>query len=123
MPAANCAGRAPGIARPRNELAAAGTVRTPPIARSHEPTLIGEVTLKTRSMLRKRSGLPRSEVSRSGLTESAPNAISQERRASSRLPVRAAASANVADAPPRPPVKKEVGVSQVQTGGLTTGFP
>src|SRR5436305_1675411 len=35
--------------------------------RIHEPTLIGEVTLNIRSMLRNRSGLPRSEISRIGL--------------------------------------------------------
>ena len=35
---------------------------------SQEPTFIGEVGLKTRSMLKKRAGLPRSEISSSGLT-------------------------------------------------------
>jgi hypothetical protein len=38
--------------------------------RTHEPTLIGDVTLKTRSMFRKRSGRPRSEISRAGETAS-----------------------------------------------------
>ena len=35
------------------------------------PTLIGEVTLKTRSMFRNRSGRPRSEMSSTGETSSA----------------------------------------------------
>jgi hypothetical protein len=40
-------------------------------ARIQLPTLIGEVTLKTRSMFRNRSGRPRSEIRRSGETASA----------------------------------------------------
>ncbi len=45
-------------------------VAPPLVARIQEPTLIGEVTLKTRSMFRKRSGRPRSEISSAGLTAS-----------------------------------------------------
>ena len=86
-------------------MAARPASRRPSI-RSHEPTLIGEVTLTTRSMLRKRRGLPRSEVRSIGLTESDAREISHDLRARSRLPVRSAAKARVADAPPRPPVKK-----------------
>jgi hypothetical protein len=43
----------------------------PDTNRIHEPTLIGDVTLKTRSMCRNRSGLPRSEISSAGETTSA----------------------------------------------------
>jgi hypothetical protein len=43
----------------------------PEQARIQEPTLIGEVTLKTRSMFRNRSGRPRSEIRSTGLTPSA----------------------------------------------------
>ena len=46
--------------------------QAPPETKStHDPTLIGEVTLKTRSMFRKRSGRPRSEIRRTGETRSA----------------------------------------------------
>src|SRR4051812_49512565 len=110
--------RATRQSRPSAAASAGGVIAAPLIERIHEPTLIGDVTLKTRSMLRNRSGLPRSEVRRRGLTAMPPSAISQHRRASSRLPARSAAQASVADAPPRPPVKKYVGISQVHTGGL-----
>src|ERR671923_1374255 len=53
-------------------LRTAAVVDAPPETKStHEPTLIGEVTLKTRSMFRKRSGRPRSEIRRIGDTASA----------------------------------------------------
>src|SRR3954466_5344333 len=86
--------------------AAAIAVVSPLALRIHEPTLIGEVTLNSRSMLRNRDDLPRSEISRSGLVPTPASAHAQARRASSSLPRRPATSASPADAPPRPPVKK-----------------
>jgi hypothetical protein len=49
--------------RPVTALAAATEAAPPNADSSHEPTLIGEVTLATRSMFRKRSGRPRSTTS------------------------------------------------------------
>ena len=79
----------------------------PPLAvRIHDPMLIGEVTLNIRSMLRKRSGRPRSDTSSAGLAVTLAKATSHARRASGRLPVASAADASTAEAPARPPVKK-----------------
>ena len=50
----------PAAARPVTALAAAAADAPPNAEISQEPTLIGEVTLTTRSMFRKRSGRPRS---------------------------------------------------------------
>jgi hypothetical protein len=73
---------APGNSRPRKALAAAGAGAAAPTVSSQEPTLIGEVSLKTRSIFTKRSGLPRSEVKSRGLTPSPAKAIIHDRRAS-----------------------------------------
>jgi hypothetical protein len=55
---------------------AAARVVTPPLApSSHEPTLIGEVGLKTRNMLRNRSGRPRSAIRSGGATSSAARLV------------------------------------------------
>src|SRR4051795_11742382 len=51
---------------PQSSSTAAAFDAPPETTRIQLPTLIGEVTLKTRSMFRKRSGRPRSEMSRSG---------------------------------------------------------
>ena len=50
-----------------SSLPTAIAVAEPLEARIHEPTLIGEVTLNIRSMLRKRVGRPRSEMRSAGL--------------------------------------------------------
>src|SRR3954469_9531363 len=100
--------------------AAAGVTARLFAKRIQEPTLIGEVTLKTRSMLKKRSRRPRSAIRSIGLAETPANAISQARLASRRLPVRVAAYPRAEEAPPRPPAKKYHGISGFQTGGLTT---
>jgi hypothetical protein len=105
--AAACAGRATALGTSGVHASAAATVVVTPLAAStHDPTLIGEVTLKSRSMLRKRAGRPRSEMSSAGLTAIPAKAFSHARRARSSLPARPAASASPADAPARPPVKK-----------------
>jgi hypothetical protein len=102
---------------------AAGTTAAPLATSSHEPMLIGEVTLKTRSMFRNRCGLPRSRVNRTGLIEIAPSAVAHARRASGSLPAHDAAQPSADEAPPRPPKKKYHGISGFQTGGLITGRP
>ncbi len=92
--------------RPVHASAAATVVVRPLPTSTHDPTLIGDVTLNSRSMLRKRSGRPRSEISSAGLTPTATAAFSHARRASSSLPRSPAASASPAEAPAIPPVKK-----------------
>src|SRR5919199_6941731 len=86
--------------------AAAIVVASPAALRIHEPTLIGDVTLNSRSMLRNRDDLPRSEISSGGLAATPASAQAHARRASSSLPRRPASSASPADVPPTPPVKK-----------------
>ena len=72
-------------------------------ARIQEPTLIGEVILNMRSMCRKRSGLPRSEMSSGGLASAPTSARVDARRASTASPRVSARRATPADAPARPP--------------------
>ncbi len=91
---------------PVHAFTAAAAVVAPLALSTHEPTLIGEVTLNIRSMLRKRAGLPRSEMRRTGLTLTPASATPQLRRASVSLPRTPARKANPAAAPPIPPVKK-----------------
>ena len=67
---------------------------------------MGEVGLATRSMLAKRPGRPRSAIRSAGLTAMAPSESRPARRASRLFPLRRAAQASVADAPPSPPLKK-----------------
>ena len=97
-------------------------VVAPLAASTQEPTLIGEVILNMRSMFKKRSGRPRSEISSAGLTATAPKEVNHARRASSgwRRPLSAA---SVPDAPARPPVNRYQGISGVHTGSLMTGCP
>ncbi len=85
---------------------AAGAISVPFAARIHEPTLIGEVILKTRSMFRNRSGRPRSEISSAGLTATPASATPQARFASRSFPIVPAAQASGAEAPAMPPTKK-----------------
>ena len=59
-----------GFSTPSSSSAAAVPDAVPETNRTQLPTLIGEVTLKTRSMFRKRSGRPRSETRSTGLTRS-----------------------------------------------------
>ena len=68
--------------------------------------LIGEVTLNIRNMFGARNGLPRSELSSSGLAAFAARAIAQDRRESSSFPRALETSARPAPAPATPPVKK-----------------
>src|ERR671922_1662655 len=92
----------PARGHPTTRYPAAGATAAPVIVRSQEPTLIGEVTLKTRSMLMNRIGLPRSEVSNTGETEIPASAAIQALRASRRFPARPAAEAGLGEAPPGP---------------------
>src|SRR3954454_8571867 len=59
-----------GLKPPVHSSSAAVVLAPPETPRIQLPTLIGEVTLKTRNMFRKRSGRPRSEISSAGLTTS-----------------------------------------------------
>jgi hypothetical protein len=90
----------------------------------HTPTDIGLWTLKTRSMLRKRSGRPRSEISSGGDATALAAAIHRACRTRSGSPPRRCATAAItAAAPDAPPTKKYAGTSQVQTGGFKAGRP
>ena len=84
----------------------AAAVAMPLSVRIHEPTLIGEVTLNIRSMLRNRAGFPRSEVKSAGLSVTPTNALAQARRARTSLPRNPDRNARPALAPAIPPVKK-----------------
>src|SRR3954454_22607915 len=109
--------------RPRSSFAAARAVAGLDKLRFHEPRLMGEVTLNSRSMLKKREGRPRSEISSAGLTPRPANASVQADFASFSLPVSSAPRPSPAEAPASPPVKKYMGISQLHTGLATTGRP
>jgi hypothetical protein len=91
--------------------------------RIHEPALIGDVGLSTRSMWWKRSGRPRSEMSSGGLAAAPASATSHARRASDRSPRSSLMSAKGAAAPAVPPQKKYTGISHVHVGCLRIGRP
>src|SRR5437588_4642595 len=73
---------------------------------TQDPRLIGEVTLNIRSMFKNRAGLPRSEMSNTGLIALLVSATIHARRASSVLSWSSAKWASAEDAPASPPVKK-----------------
>jgi hypothetical protein len=106
-----------------NVFVAAIPVVVPLPVRIHEPTLIGDVTLNSRSMFRKREGTPRSEIRSGGLAVMLTSDTPQARRARTSLPLSSARYASPADAPAIPPKKKYVGISGVHTGFLMTGWP
>ncbi len=83
--------------------AAPALAAAPNPARTHDPTLIGEVTLNIRSMCRNRSGRPRSEISSTGLANAPAAATADARRASTGLPLASASRDSAADVPARPP--------------------
>jgi hypothetical protein len=120
---ATCAARPARGIRPSSSRAAPRALVAPKPVRIQDPTLIGDVTLNTRSMYRNRSGRPRSETSSAGLTTAPPRAPNAARRASASLPCRLAASDSGSEAPARPPVKKYQGISDFQIGGLMTDCP
>ena len=91
---------------PAHMLATRMPALTPFAASTQEPRLMGEVTLIIRSMFKKRAGLPRSEVSNTGLVALLASATIQARRASSVLSWSSAKWASAEDAPASPPVKK-----------------
>jgi hypothetical protein len=73
-------------------------------------------------MLRKRSGLPRSEI-RSGGDANPPNAAIHRalETSSCGAPLARATAPMTAAAPAVPPTKKYAGISHVHTGGFKTG--
>ncbi len=88
----------------------------------HAPTDIGLRTLKTRSMFRNRSGLPRSEIRRAGEIAPPIAAIHRASRTSpGSAPAARATAATTAEAPAVPPTKKYAGISHVQTGAFSSG--
>ena len=112
-----------GSRTPNSSSAAAALDAPPETSSIQDPTLIGEVTLKTRNMFRKRSGRPRSETSSAGLTMSATAPTYSERLASVSLPAIRATRLSTDEPPARPPVKKYQGISGCQTGSFSTGRP
>src|SRR5215471_599541 len=89
--------------RPDTEHAAATPQAGTYPASSQDPTLIGEVTLNTLSMLRNRAGRPRSCTSASMDRAAAPNAPDLAARLSDGRPVRSAPAASRDEPPARPP--------------------
>src|SRR5436190_7900623 len=99
-----------GAARAVNGGSTAAVLLAENAVSVHEPTDIALCGLKTRSMLRKRSGRPRSAVSRAAESGPPAAAIQRASRASVVLPpVHSATAAITADAPAAPPTKKYVG--------------
>src|ERR1700745_4518124 len=96
--AAPAAGRIP---LPSDTAAAPATGPSP--ASSQEPTLIGELGLKTRSMLVKRAGRPRSWTRAAADRLIAPSAVSLATRATSRWPDRWALAGRTEEAPAKTP--------------------
>src|SRR5439155_24884661 len=95
-----------------------------PLAASvHEPTLIGERSLKTRNMLRKRSGRPRSLIRSGGLAAQASAATRVAARERLPRPAARATRARVAAPPATPPAKKYHPISGFHTGSLMIGWP
>ena len=107
-----------GFSRPVRSAATAvpATVEKP--IRHHAPIDIGERGLKIRSMLKKRSGRPRSRISSGAPGITAPSASLRATAADLWSPATSHASP-ISDEPPAiPPSQKYSGTSQVQTGGL-----
>ena len=103
---------------------AAAPATGPYPASSQEPTLIGELGLKTRSMLVNRAGRPRSWTRAAADRLIAPSALTLAARASSRWPDRWAAAASTEEAPARPPKNRYPATSGAcHTGSLITGRP
>jgi len=92
--------------RPNMLLAAAAVTVAPVPASTHEPTLIGEVSLNIRIMFRNRAGRPRSEISSAGLISTPASDALHADRASRSFDASCAPSPSVADAPASPPTKK-----------------
>ena len=87
------------------------------------PTLIGDLSLNTRIMLRNRAGRPRSAIRSGGLR--ADRRRRDQRRVAGEPLVAGdrAASPSSDEAPASPPVKKYQRSSRFQTGALTIGRP
>ena len=99
------------------------TAPGPYAVRIQVPTDIGEVGLKTRSMLRNRSGRPRSATSASRLTVMAPVAPIRAPRARAGRPDRSAPAPSNDEPPAMPPMNRYSGMAASQGAALTTGRP
>src|SRR5271166_627318 len=93
-----------------SSAAAARPLPGPYAVRIQVPTLIGELGLATRSMWWKRSGRPRSAISRYMLTSRPPNPPRRPARRSAGRPVRSAPAASRAEPADRPPVNRYAGI-------------
>src|SRR5271157_4469989 len=103
---------------------AAAPATGPYPASSQEPTLIGELGLKTRSMFANRPGRPRSWMSATADRLIAPRAPTLATLASSRYPDSWEPAASTDEAPARPPRNRYPGTSGTRhTGSLITGRP
>ena len=113
----------PRSADGRTSATAARAQPGPKPTRIQVPTLIGELGLATRSIWWKRSGRPRSAISRPMLTSRAAKLPRLPARRRSGRPVRSAPAASRAAPAARPPVKKYAGIFHPHTGGFSTGRP
>jgi len=109
--------------QPSNSAAVAPLMAAPNAERIQDPTLIGEVTLKTRSMFRNRCGTPRSAISSTGATSTPANAARRWTLARPSSPRKRAQAHCTAAAPAMPPTQKYVGMYHFHTCALTTGRP
>jgi hypothetical protein len=89
--------------------------------RHHAPIDIGERTLTTRSMCRKRSGLPRSRISRGAHGTTAATVSLRAIAAERASPARSQPTATNDEPLATPPNQKYSGTSHVHTGALMTG--
>ena len=106
-----------------SSAAAASPLPGPYATRIQVPTLIGELGLATRSMWWKRSGRPRSAISKYMLANRPAKPPRRPARRSAGRPVRSAPAASRAEPADRPPVKKYAGIFHSHTGAFSTGRP
>src|SRR2546428_982940 len=103
---------------PVSSLATAAPVAALKPLRIQLPMLIGEVGFTTRSMLRNRSGFPRSTTSRGRLTASPTTEVPNALLASARLPRTRAMKLSAPDIPARPPGEEVGGDRRTPDGGF-----
>jgi hypothetical protein len=92
--------------QPSSSAAVEAPIMVPNEARIHEPTLIGEVILKTRSMFAKRAGRPRSAIRSTGAASAPASAARFSTLARRSAPRIRAHTHSMAAAPAIPPIQK-----------------
>lgn len=109
---------------PVTALAAAAEIRLECATSVHEPMLIGEVGLATRSMLRNRSGRPSSATRNPVPAAAAAAETSRPARASDGRPLAVAAAPSTAAAPDSSPRNRYAGrCGSFQRVTFSTGRP